>query len=99
MLQEFANKSAGSRRGVENFDARVDEVLAEMLFAKPIGAFDHEAHDFVWRVDHAEPVGGLGIINLVEVLVDDLQKGLLFRMRGNLRGGGANGGVIGLELF
>ncbi|WP_255565190.1 hypothetical protein [Methylovirgula sp. HY1] len=70
-----------------------------MFFAQPVGAFDHEAHDFVRRVDHAEPIGGLGIIDLVEILIDDLQKGLLFHMARNLRRGGADRGVIGLQLL
>jgi len=99
MLQQFANESARPRSRVKNFDASVDKVLAEVFFAKPVGAFDHEAHDFVGRIDHAQPIGGLGIIDLVKILVDDLEKGLLFRMRGNLRGGRADGGVIGLKLL
>jgi hypothetical protein len=42
-----------------------------VLFAKIVGALDHEADDFVRRIDDAEAVGGFGIVDLVEVLVDD----------------------------
>ena len=56
--------------GVENFDLLVDQRRARNASAEPVGAVDHEAHDLVWRVDHAQSVGGLRIVDLVEVLVD-----------------------------
>lgn len=58
---------------------------------------DHEAHDFVGRVHHAQAIGGLGVIDLVEVLVNDLQEGLLFVVARDLAGGAADRGVVGLE--
>jgi hypothetical protein len=70
-----------------------------MLLAKPVGALDHEANDLVRRVNHAEPIRRLLIINLVEILVDYLEKGLFFVVRGNQRGGGAYGRVIRLQAF
>ena len=77
----------------------VDQVLAEVLLAQPVGALDHEAHDLVGRVDHAQPVGGLGVVDLVEVLVDDLEEGLLLVVAADLRRGGADGGVVGLQAL
>ena len=77
----------------------VDQVPAEVFLAKPVGAVDHEAHDLVRRVDNAQPVGGLGVVDLVEVLVDDLEESLLFVMAADLRGRGANGCVVGLQAL
>lgn len=49
-----------------------------MGFAQPIGSVNHEADDFIWGVHHAQAVGCFGVVDLVEVLVNHLQKGLLF---------------------
>ena len=84
---------AGSRIST----SRSIRLRAEVLFAQPVGRLDHEAHDLVGRVDHAEPVGGLRVVDLVEVLVDDLEEGLLLVVAGDLRGGGRDGRVIGLQ--
>ena len=75
----------------------VDQRFAKMLLAQPVGALDHEAHDFVRRVDHAEPVGRLRVVDLVETLVDDLEKSLLLVVAADLLRGRADGVVIGLE--
>ena len=72
---------------------KIDQRLAEMLLAEPVGAFDHEAHDLVGRIDDAKPVGSLRVIDLVEILVDDLEEALLFRMAGDQRRRRADGGV------
>ena len=84
MLQQFADESPGSGRGIENFDAFVDQRLAEMLLAQPVRALDHEAHDLLRRIDHAEPVGRLLVVNLVEILVDDFEEFLPLVVGGNL---------------
>ena len=97
MLQQFADEGAGAGGRIEDLDVPVDQGLAEMLLAQPVGALDHEADDFVRRVDHAEPVGGLGVVDLVEALVDDLEKCLLLVVAGDLCAVGADGVVIGLE--
>ncbi len=99
VFQQFADEGAGAGGRVEDFHVLVDQVLAEVLFAEPVGAVDHEAHDFVGRVDHAQPVGGLGVVDLVEVFVDDLEEGLLLVVAADLRGGGADGGVVGFQAF
>ena len=77
MLEQFADEGAGAGGRVEDFDVAGRSGLAEVLLAQPVGALDHEAHDLVRRVDDAEPVGGLRVVDLVEVLVDDLEEGLL----------------------
>ena len=82
---------------VEDLDAGVDQRLAEMLVAEPVGALDHEFHDLVRRIDDAQPVGRLRVVDLVEVLVDDLEKGLLLRMAGDRRRVGADRRVVGLQ--
>ena len=99
VLEQLADEGAGAGGRVEDLDVVVDQVAAEVLLAQPVGAFDHEAHDLVRRVDDAQPVGGLGVVDLVEVLVDDLEEGLLLVVAGDLRGGGADGGVVGLQAF
>lgn len=45
--------------------------------AQQVGAFDHEADDLVGGIDNAQPVGGLGIVDLVEAFIDDLEELLL----------------------
>ena len=97
VLQQFANKSTRPRGGVQNIDAWVDQVFAEVLFTQPVGAVNHEAHDLIGRIDHAQAVSGLGVVDLVEVLVNDLQKGLLLTVAADLGSGGANGGVVGFQ--
>ncbi len=99
MLKQLADEGARANGGIENFHALVDEALAEMFLAKPIGAFDHKTHNLIGRVDHTEPVGGLLIVDLIKVLIDDLEKGLLFRVTRNLRRGGADRSVIRLKLL
>jgi hypothetical protein len=99
VLQQLADVGAGARGRVEDVHVAVDQVLAEVLFTEPVGAVDHEAHDFVGGVDHAQAVGGLGVVDLVEVLVDDLEEGLLLAVAADLRGGGADGGVVGFQAL
>ena len=71
--------------------------LPKCFAAEPVRPVDHEAHDLVGRIDHAEPVGRLGVVDPVEILVDDLEEGLLFRVGGDLRRIGADRRVIGLD--
>src|ERR1700722_20185300 len=97
MLQELADEGAGAGCGIEDLDIVVDKRLAEMVLTQPFGALNHEANDLVRRVDHAETICSLRIIDLVKALVDDLQKGLLFSMGGDLCGVGSDGGIVGLK--
>ncbi len=78
MFQELDDQSACPRRWVKNLNVAVDQAFAEVLLAKPIGAFDHEAHNLVGRIDHPKPISCFRIVELVEVLVDLLQETLLF---------------------
>jgi len=48
-------------------------------------------------IDDAQPVGRLGVVDLVELFVDDLEELLLFGMRGDQRGGGLDRGVVGFQ--
>jgi hypothetical protein len=97
MLRQLANESARAGGRVEDVHILVDQVLAKVLFAQPVGTVDHDAHDLIGGVDDAQPVCRLAVVDLVEVLVNDLQKGLLHAMAADLRGGGANGGVVGFQ--
>lgn len=99
VLQQFADVGARTGGRVEDIHVLIDQVLAEVLLAQPVSTVDHEAYDFVGGVDHAQAVGGLGVVDLVEVFVDDLEEGLLLAMAADLRGGGANGGVVGLQAL
>ncbi len=95
MLDQFGDEGAGAYGGIEDFDILVDQRFAEMLLAQPVGALDHEAHDLVRRIDDAEPVGLLLVVDLVEVLVDNFEEVLLLMMAGDERGGALDRGVIG----
>jgi hypothetical protein len=99
VLQQLADVGAGARGRVQDVHVAVDQVLAEVGFTEPVGAVDHEAHDLVGRVDHAQAVGGFGVVDLVEVLVDHLQKGLLLAVAADLRGGGADGCVVRFQAL
>jgi hypothetical protein len=83
MLDQLGDKGAGAGGGVEYFNIPIDQLLAEMVLAQPVGAFDHETHNLARRIDDAEPVSGLSVVDFVEILVDDLEEGLLFVMAGN----------------
>ena len=80
VLDQLADEGAGAGGRVEDVHVLVDQAAPEVLLAEPVGALDHEADDLVRRVDHAQPVGGLGVVDLVEVLVDGLEEGLLLVM-------------------
>jgi hypothetical protein len=99
VFQQLADERAGARRGIEDFHVPVDEVTAKMPFGEPVGAFDHEPHDLVGRVDDAQPIRSLDVVDLVEILVDDLEKGLLLVVTFDVRRGGADCRVIRLEAF
>ena len=99
VLQQFADEGARASGRVEDVHILVDQVFAKVLFAQPVGPVDHEAHDLVGRVDHAQPVRSLGVVDLVEVLVNDLQEGLLFAVAADLRSGGADGSVVGFQTL
>ena len=97
VFQQLTNKSSRAGGWIENFDIAVNQVPAEVLLAQPVSALDHEPDDFVGRVNDAEPVGCLGVVNLVEILVDDLQERLLLLVAGNLSGCSADGRVVRVE--
>ena len=99
VLEQLANEGARPGGRVEDLDVLVDQVAAEVLLAQPVGALDHEADDLVRRVDNAESVRSLGVVNLVEVLVDDLEEGLLLVVAADLRRRRADGGVVGLQAL
>ena len=94
MLDQFGDEGAGAGGRIEDFHVLVDQRLAEVLLAQPVGALDHEAHDLVRRVDDAEAVGLLLVVDLVEILVDGLEKVLLLVMAGDERGGALDRGVV-----
>ena len=48
-----------------------------MPLAQPVSRTDHEANDLARSIDDAEPVGGLGIIDLVEILIESFEEALL----------------------
>ncbi len=74
VLQQFTNEGAGTGGRVQNVHITVDQVFAKVLFTQPICPVDHETHDFIGRVDHAQTVGGLGVVDLVKLLVNDLHE-------------------------
>ncbi len=51
MLDQFRDKSPGARSWIENFHMSIDKLLAEILLAQPVCAFDHEAYDLVRRIE------------------------------------------------
>ena len=99
MVNHFANKRPGAGGRVEDIDIVIDEIVPEVLFAKPITAFDHESNDFVWRIDNTEPVGGFWVVDLVEVLVNRFQESLLLVMGDDLGSRLADRGVLWFQPF
>ena len=99
MLKQFDDEGACAGRRIKNLDALVDQVLAEMLLAQPVGRADHEAHDLARCIDDAEAIGGHRVIDLVEILVEALQEPLLFRVAGDHRCGRLDARIIGAERF
>jgi hypothetical protein len=97
VLQELHHKGARTGSGVQYLNITVDQVAAEMALAQPVGRVDHKADDLVRCVDYPKPVCGLGIVNLVEVLVDRLQEALLLLVRADLGGGCVDLGIVGLQ--
>lgn len=87
MFKHFADEGSSTGSGVENIDIAVDQVAPKMLFAQPVGAFDHEAHDLIRCVNHAKTICRLDVIDFVEIFVDDLEERLFFVMASNQRGG------------
>ncbi len=85
-LNEIAYKSPGPCGWIEDFDILGCKSLSEMLVQKPIRTFDNELHYFVRRVNYAQLIGSLGIVCLVEILIDDFQELLLFMVAHNAGG-------------
>ena len=68
-----------------------------MLLAEPICALDHKADDFIGRIDHTQTVSSFLVIDLVEVLIDNLEKGLLLVVAADLGRSGANSSIVGIK--
>jgi hypothetical protein len=99
MFEHLADERPRAGGRVKDLYVFVDEISSKVLLAEVVGTFDHEAHDLVRCVDHTEAVGGFGVIDLIEVLVDDFQERLLLMVRADLCGGGTDGGVVRLHAF
>ena len=78
MVDEVANEGAGAGGGIEDLHAGVFQHLAKVFLQEVIRTLDHEAHDFVGRVDHAEAIGFFGVVTFVKVFIDDLEEALFF---------------------
>ena len=85
VFDQLGDEGARAGGGVEDFHALVAQRLAEVLEDQMVGALDHEAHDLIRRVDHAQAVGGLGVVGVVEILVERLEELLLLVVVGDLR--------------
>ena len=65
-----------------------------MFFEEVVGGLDHKTDDFVGRIDDSEAVCTFGIIDFVEVFIDDFEEFLFFVVVGNRGGGGVEGLVV-----
>jgi hypothetical protein len=74
VVDQLGHEGTGSDGGIEDFYLLIDQLFAKMLVAQPISALDHKSYKFTGRIDHAKTVGLFLIVNLVEILVDDLEK-------------------------
>ena len=97
MLDQLADERPRPGGRVEDLHVPVDQRPPEVLQAQPVRPLDHEPHDLVRRIDDPQPVGRLRVIDLVEVLVDHLEKRLLLLMRADLRRVLADRRVVGLQ--
>ena len=95
VVDQAGNESARTRGWVQNLHVLVGEAASEVLLQQMVRPPDDEIHHLVGRVHHSQPVGGGGIVRLVEVLVDGLEEPLLFGVFGDLVGGPADGPVVG----
>ena len=96
-LDQLGDEGAGAGGGVENLHIAVVEMAVKVPAGEVVCGADHEFHNLARRIDHAEAVCGLGIVDLVEVLVNHLEKTLLFVVIGDAEGRPLNGGVVALE--
>ena len=90
VFNQFSNKSAGARSGVENFHVLVAKTTTKMLIGQIISCLNHESHYFIWRVDDTQAVSPGRIISFVEILIYHLEEALLLMMVINIAGGGFN---------
>ena len=97
MLQQFGDKSTGAHCRVKDLHITINEIPAEVFVAEPVGALDHEAHDLVGGIDHAQPIGCLLVVDLIEVLINDFEEGLLLVVATDLGSCSANGGIVRVE--
>ena len=84
---------AGGR--VKDLYVFIGKAAPEVFLQQVVRAADDEIHHLVGCVHHAQPVGGGGIVGLIEVLVDGLEEPLLLCVFSNLVGGAADGPVVG----
>ncbi len=94
VVDQAGDEGAGTRYRVEDLHVLVGQTAAEVLLQQVVRAADDEIHHLVGCVHHAQSVGCGGIIRLVEILIDGLEKLLLFRVLGNLVGGPSDGPVV-----
>ena len=94
----LVHEGAGAGGRVENLHVVVGQAAPEVLLQQVVGAPDDEVHHLVGSVDHAQAVGGGGVVGLVKVFVDGLEEPLLFGPLRDFVGGPSDGGVIGLQV-
>jgi hypothetical protein len=98
VFNQFGDEGAGAGGGIKDFHLLVDQGLAEVLLAQPVGTLDHKAHNLIRRVDDTEAVCLFLVVDLVEIFVDDLEEVLLFVVAGHECGGALDRRIVGTKL-
>ena len=97
VVDEAGDEGAGAGGRVEDLHIVIGQRAAEVLLEQVVRAADDEVHHLVGGIDHAQAVGGGGVVGLVEVLIDGLEELLLLGVVGDLVGGAADGSVVNAE--
>ena len=97
MIDQVGNEGAGARGRVQDLHVIVGQGLAEVLPQQVVGAPDDEVHHLVGGIDHAQAVGGGGIVGFIKILVDGLEELLLFGVFRDFIGGPPDGPVVGAQ--
>ena len=97
VIDDIADEGSGAGGGIQDFHATVFQHLAKVFVQQVVCAVDHEAHDLIGGIDHAQAVSFFGIVAFVKCFIDHLEELLFLVMIGDLRGAGIDRVIIVLD--
>ncbi len=98
VINNGSDKRTSACCRVEYLHILIGKGFIKMFMQKIIRAFNHKLHNLIRRIDHAEPVCGFRVIDLIKILIQHLQKFLLFVMIRNTRRRAVDRIVIMLDI-